>query len=219
MVTASQPCTLEVSLSWTQSGGQIQPDYIDIPSGAYEVEILHSPDGPSDHGSLRGTIGCEGESLTDIDLDWFRVGHRLGTTQLEAVVPWDSTSIVHITPDYEGGGERTYSISVEGAAGRIASATSPITLFEGDSIFLDIDPAGLLEPGMLARGELVLSDSNGIEQRIPLLLEAESPFSGNGWLAWLSQPSNGLLVISALVAISIVTGGRVDVVKPPSRTE
>jgi len=108
---------------------------------------------------------------------------------------------------------------VEGAADRIATATSPITLSAGDPISLDIDPAGLLEPGMLARGELVLSDSNGIEQRIPLLLEAESPFSGNGWLAWLSQPSNGLLVISALVAISIVTGGRVDVVKPPSRTE
>ena len=218
-VTASQPCTLEVSLSWTQGGGQIQPDYIDIPSGTYQVEILHSPDGPSDHGSLRGTIGCEGESLTDIDIDWFRVGHRLGTTQLETVVAWDSTSTVHITPDYEGDGERTYSISVEGAADRIASATSPITLSAGDSISLDIDPAGLLEPGMLARGELVLSDSNGIEQRIPLLLEAESPFSGNGWLAWLSQPSNGLLVISALVAISIVSGGRADVVKPPPRTE
>jgi hypothetical protein len=88
-------------------------------------------------------------------------------------------------------------------------------LSAGDSITLDIDPAGLLEPGMLARGELVLLDSSGIEQRIPLLLEAESPFSGDGWLAWLAQPSNGLLVISVLVAISIAGGGRTDVVKPP----
>ena len=163
---------MEVSLSWTQGGGQIQPDYIDIPSGTYQVEILHSPDGPSDHGSLRGTIGCEGESLTDIDIDWFRVGHRLGTTQLETVVAWDSTSTVHITPDYEGDGERTYSISFEGAAYSIASANSPITLSAVHSISLYIDPACLLQPGMLAWGELVLSDSIGIVQRIPLLLEA-----------------------------------------------
>ena len=214
-VTASQPCTLEVSLSWTQSGGQIQPDYIEIPSGEYEIVILYSPDGPSDHGNLRGTIGCEGEALTDIDLDWFRVGHRLSTSQLEIVVAWDSPSTVQVTPEYEGDGERTYSIAVEGAAERIATAATQGTLSAGDSITLDIDPAGLLEPGMLARGELVLLDSSGIEQRIPLLLEAESPFSGDGWLAWLAQPSNGLLVISVLVAISIAGGGRTDVVKPP----
>ena len=145
--------------------------------------ILYSPDGPSDHGNLRGTIGCEGEALTDIDLDWFRVGHRLSTSQLEIVVAWDSPSTVQVTPEYEGDGERTYSIAVEGAAERIATAATQGTLSAGDSITLDINPAGLLEPGMLARGELVLLDSSGIEQRIPLLLEAESPFSGMaGWL-------------------------------------
>ena len=68
---------------------------------------------------------------------------------------------------------------------------------------------------MLARGNLVLSDSHGTELRIPLLLEAESPFTGDGWVAWLAEPSNGLLIISVLLAISVVSGGQRQV-QPPS---
>ena len=82
---------------------------------------------------------------------------------------------------------------------------------------LDIEPDGLLEPGMIARGNLVLSDSHGSEVRIPLLLEAESPFTGDGLVAWLAEPSNGLLVICVLLAISIVSGGRSQL-QPPSKS-
>ena len=128
--------------------------------------------------------------------------------ELHAVVSWDSSSTVNIRPLYEGGGERTYSIAVEGAASRIATATTPITLSPGDPITLDIDPAGLLEPGMIARGNLVLLDVHGEEQRIPLLLEAESPFTGDGLFAWLAEPSNGMFVVCLLLAVSVLTGGR-----------
>ena len=118
-------------------------------------------------------------------------------------------------PEYDGEEERTYSIVVEGAAARIATTSTPISLSPGDPIMLDIEPDGLLEPGMLARGNLVLSDSHGSELRIPLLLEAESPFTGDSWVSWLAEPSNGLLVICVLLAISIVTGGRSQLQLPP----
>jgi hypothetical protein len=217
-VTASQACTLEVSLSTTQSESQVQPEYIDIPLGTYDIEILGNPNSTSDSGSVRGTIGCEGEVKTNIDLDWFLIGHRLSTEELYVVVPWESSSSVELMPEYEGEEERTYSIAVEGAAARIATTSTPISLSPGDSIILDIEPDGLLEPGMIARGNLVLSDSHGSELRIPLLLEAESPFTGDGWVAWLAEPSNGLLVISVLLAISIVSGGRSQVQQPPKST-
>jgi M6 family metalloprotease-like protein len=214
-ITASQACTLEVSLSTSQSEGQVQSEYIDIPVGTYDIEILGNPSSTSDSGSVRGTIGCEGEIKTNIDLDWFLIGHRLSIEELYVVVAWESSSSVELIPEYEGEEERTYSIAVEGAAARIATTSTPISLFPGDSIILDIEPDGLLEPGMIARGNLVLSDSHGSELRIPLLLEAESPFSGDSWIAWLAEPSNGLLVICVLLAISIISGGRSQLQLPP----
>ena len=207
-VSASEPCNLEISLSTSQSDNTA-PQYIDIPAGTHEVQILAHDKIPSDSFSLIGYIGCESESKTDISLEIDIVGHRISTKELYSVVSWESPSIVTVTPNYEGGGEMTYSIALEGAVSRVATPHSPATLGPGEPITLDVDPLGLLEPGMLARGSIVLSDEHGSEHRIPLLLEAESPFTG-GWLAWFAEPANGLLVISILVSISIVSGGRRD---------
>ncbi len=206
-VTASQPCNLEILLSTHQSE-QTSPVIIEIPVGTYEVQILSHDESPSDSFTLVGTIGCDGESKTDISLEIDVVGHRIYTDELYSVISWESPSSVRVTPEYEGDGEMSYSVAIEGAASRIATAQSPAQLGPGDSIILDVDPKGLLEPGMLARGVIVLSDVHGSEHRIPLLLEAESPFTGDGWLAWFAEPSNGLLVIAILLSITIATGGR-----------
>ena len=205
--TASQPCMLEISLA-TQQSGSSSNQYVSIPTGTTVVKILDHDETNSDSFTLFGTIGCEGESKTDISLEVDIVGHRLSSEELYSVVSWDSSSTVTVTPEYEGDGDVYYSIALEGAVSRVATAQSPVTLSPGDSITIDVDPMGLLEPGMLARGTIVLSDVHGTEHRIPLLLEAESPFSGDGLMAWLAEPANGLLIISILVSISILTGGR-----------
>ena len=64
---------------------------------------------------------------------------------------------------------------------------------------------------MYARGEIVLQDEFSVEQRIDITLVAESPFTGDGLLGWISQPSNGILVISILLAFSILTGKNRDI--------
>ena len=206
-VTAPMTCNLEIALRTHQSDNS-PPEYIEIPEGTYDVQILSSEDAPSASFTLTGTIGCEEESKRDISLEVNIIGHRMSSEELFSVISWEKPSVISLTPNYEGDGEVTYSIALEGAASRIASAQTPATLSPGDPIVLDVDPMGLLEPAMLARGTIVLSDNHGHEHRIPLLLEAESPFTGDGWLAWFAEPSNGLLVISILLAISIVTGGR-----------
>ena len=60
---------------------------------------------------------------------------------------------------------------------------------------------------MIARGELVIVDSDNIEQRIPIVLnsEGELPF---GPLNWLAIPSNAISTVFALLAFSIATGSR-----------
>ena len=70
-----------------------------------------------------------------------------------------------------------------------------------------VEPDGLLEPRMIARGELVIVDSDNIEQRVPIVLnsEGELPF---GPLNWLAIPSNAISTVLALMAFSIASGGR-----------
>ena len=60
---------------------------------------------------------------------------------------------------------------------------------------------------MVAEGELVFVDTFGLEQRVAVTLTAQSSFNGNSPLTWLVQPSNAIMMIMLLLAISIVTGG------------
>ena len=57
---------------------------------------------------------------------------------------------------------------------------------------------------MIAEGELVFVDSFGLEQRVPVTLTAQSSFNGDSPLSWLVQPSNAVMVIFLLLAISLI---------------
>jgi hypothetical protein len=121
-------------------------------------------------------------------------------------VPWDEPSTIDLYPNSEGIGPRTYSVSIDGAANRISSAPKQVRFEPGDSIVLEIDPSGLLEPGMIAKGEVVFIDSNKLEQRISLVLHAEQEFPLSGPLQWLAAPSNAVSLICLLLVASVVTG-------------
>jgi len=145
--------------------------------------------------------------MTRVSLEWQIVNHKFTSETLESTVAWDVPSTVMLFPDAEGDGPRTYTITVDGPAGRISESASSGQYYPGDPIVLEIDPAGLLEPRMIARGELVIVDSNNIEQRIQIVLnsEGELPF---GPLNWLAVPSNAISTVLVLLAVSIVTGKR-----------
>ena len=99
-------------------------------------------------------------------------------------------------------------IAVEGALTRIATVHSQGEFEACPIIILDIEPAGLLTPGMVAEGELVFVDTFGLEQRIPVTLTAQSSFNGDSPLSWLMQPNNAIMIIMMLLAISVITGGK-----------
>ena len=62
----------------------------------------------------------------------------------------------------------------------------------------------VLYSGMIAEGEIVFVDSFGLEQRVPVTLTAQSSFNGDSPLSWLVQPSNAIMVIFVLLAISLM---------------
>ena len=86
----------------------------------------------------------------------------------------------------------------------------PSTLKPGDPIILSVDPKGLLDPGMIARGEIVLTDTNNLEQRIPVILNANSDNPIDAYLSWIALPSNAIALIFVIIAASIATGRKAD---------
>ena len=200
---ATDKCTVEVDISST--GGVIIPSHNGNSTRIQLIEITNSS---SSKGTIEGTIGCQDRPKNTVSIDWIVVNHRLSTDEIEATVPWDSDSTIALYPDSLGSGPRTYSsITIEGAAGRIAEPLTKGNFAPGDAIELRITPDGLLEPRMIAKGELVIIDLDNIEQRVPFQLIAEGnlPF---GPLNWLAIPSNAISTVLILMALSIATGNR-----------
>ena len=169
-----------------------------------EVEIIDAAGIPR-KGTLSGSIGCSNSSATDFSLEWFVVNHRLVTEELEETISWEGPSIVRFYPNSEGEGFRNYRFALDGPVSRIAEVVTTGNYMPGDPIVLDVKPNGLLEPRMIARGELVIIDTDNIEQRIPIVLisEGDLPF---GPLNWLATPSNAIMVVLILLSFSIATG-------------
>ena len=201
-VHSNESCNLIINLNL--NGNNVLREF-DLLPGETQIEIINSSDYYQNKGHIRGTIGCQGLVATDIDIDWVKIGHTISNDLIEDIIPWNENSELFLYPEYYGNGSRIYSISISGAIGRIATPITQGNIDSGDPIVLAISPNGLLKQGMVAKGELVLLDSNSIEQRIPILLQSESPFVGEGWIPWLSQPSNGIFLICILLSLSLLT--------------
>ena len=195
-------CKVVVDISST--GDVVIPPHDGNSTRINLIEITNSS---SNKGTIEGNIGCKDRPKNTVSIDWIVVNHRLSTDNIVATVPWDSDSTIALYPESLGSGPRTYSITIEGAAGRIAEPLTNGLFYPGDPIELRIAPDGLLEPRMIAKGELVILDSDNIEQRIPFQLTAEGdlPF---GPLNWLAIPSNAISTVLILMAFSVATGNR-----------
>ncbi len=218
-ISADQSCDLLVDVHSSAASAQGGPRVVEITEGESSFELLPASEVDGSAGYVRGTVGCEGEHQWDIDLDWYSIGHRLDGERLTEVIAWDENSRISLVTSCSGSGSRTYSIAVEGALSRIATIRSQGELEACPIIVLDIEPAGLLTPGMVAEGELVFVDTFGLEQRIPVTLTAQSSFNGDSPLSWLVQPSNSIMVIMMLLAISVITGGKKRTISQPTEPD
>ena len=203
-VFAEEDCQLAIDVFTSSNSEGVAPRIISIEQGESTIEIATANQMGEGSGYLRGTIGCQGEANWQVDLDWYSIGHRITSEHLTAIIPWDENSQVKLTTSCLGEDSRTYSIAVEGALSRISTVSTSGELQACPDVVLNIVPEGLLTPGMIAEGELVFVDSFGLEQRVPVTLTAQSSFNGDSPLSWLVQPSNAIMVIFILIAISLV---------------
>ena len=207
-IIANEGCLLFMNVTSTMQSSDSET--FDINQGVNEITLLEIDSQSTNHGMISGSIGCENSPSTQINIEWYRIAHRLSNSTLEATIHWEDRTTVSFHPEYIGNGSRTYAITIDGPAQRISTVTTQGNVNSGEPIFLEVSPSGLMEPGMIARGELILIDSSKLEQRIPIILQAESSFPFSGPIGWLSEPSNAITLTCIFLALSLATARRSD---------
>ena len=204
-VVNSEVCDFKIQIQ-THNGNVINQTVEKLPTGVISVPVMKIDETYPLSGNIIGTMGCD-SNFRQIDLRWHNVGHRIISDSFFLMIDHDKGNTYSILPEYDGDSSRFYNIEIQGAASRIANLEQSQTIIPGDEIEVSVNPDGLLLPGMIARGELVLVDNFGIELRIPVTFEAKSTLNSNVIFSWLAEPGNGLFMISILLAISIISGG------------
>ena len=204
-VVNSEVCDFIIQIQ-THNGNVINQTVEKLPVGVISVPVMKIDETYPLSGNIIGTMGCD-SNFRQIDLRWHNVGHRIISDSFFLMIDHDKGNTYSILPEYDGDSSRFYNIEIQGAASRIATLEQSQNIIPGDEIEVSVNPDGLLLPGMIARGELVLVDNFGIELRIPVTFEAKSTLNSNVIFSWLAEPSNGLFMISILLAISIISGG------------
>ena len=204
-VDNSEVCDFKIQIQ-THNGNVINQTVEKLPIGVISVPVMKIDETYPLSGNIIGTMGCD-SNFRQIDLRWHNVGHRIISDSFFLMIDHDKGNTYSILPEYDGDSSRFYNIEIQGAASRIATLEQSQNIIPGDEIEVSVNPDGLLLPGMIARGELVLVDNFGIELRIPVTFEAKSTLNSNVIFSWLAEPGNGLFMISILLAISIISGG------------
>ena len=204
-VVNSEVCDFKIQIQ-THNGNVINQTVEKLPIGVISVPVMKIDETYPLSGNIIGTMGCD-SNFRQIDLRWHNVGHRIISDDFFLMIDHDKENTYSILPEYDGDSSRFYNIDIQGAASRIATLEHSQNIIPGDEIEVSVNPDGLLLPGMIARGELVLVDNFGIELRIPVTFEAKSTLNSNVIFSWLAEPGNGLFMISILLAISIISGG------------
>jgi len=211
--------TLNSNITFQESG----PVYNDLGDDIFTQTTMgwenasHAPSikkTPSERGKFSGIIGCEtslGGEYLDVELNWVAVGNKILTTEYnDGVVSYETTSELIIPLQYFGNDTRSYYVSYEGAFDRIGvTDAKPVLLGPtGDTseLRVTVDPQGLLTPGMIARGTIVL-ESDGIEHRIEIVVKTDSSDGLEGeFTNWFSNPGYVLSMIFTLSALWVFMG-------------
>ena len=104
--------------------------------------------------------------------------------------------------EYDGNGQRSYDVSVEGPLERIYAGPTNVDLTPDEPINLDINPGDLLTPNMYAEGTLHLTSEGGDVVTIDIILyTSPNRFEGIGWI---DSQADIVAILLILLAMSIL---------------
>ena len=103
-----------------------------------------------------------------------------------------------------GEDSQTWLVGIDGPLSRVAETSGSQELNQGSDIILDISPSGLLEEGMIVRGEIVLASDSGHNYHIEVELVAQS--KDESTLEEWTSPAKLIPVALVLAAIWVIVG-------------
>ena len=204
-----RPCNVAISSQWSASSEDSISSELGYSEGIHSVKVMDIENTSRMKGTLQATFMCiqddDSNQETEINLstNWYKVNHKIYPISQSMDISSSSPTTVDLEVTINGTGQVIYDVVIDGPASQIATTQSPISLSSGDVIALEVNPSGLLTPGMIARGEVVLHDGFGIETRIPFVLESEGPLDSIPIIGWLSIPSNGISIALAFIFFSL----------------
>jgi len=173
---------------------------------------------PGTTGFIEGEIGCgTGNPSVDVKIGWSIVTNRLIPEELGGEIDVTEIIVLEHVLSFDGSGHYSYDVVVEGPLARVATTGTQQSLGHGSVISLEINPNGLLAPGMLVNGKVQLYDQFGLAGEFNVSLQAEPPGTVGSAMMWLAEPANNIQLVSVLMALWVISsgGGRRRQEKPP----
>lgn len=155
-------------------------------------------------GLITGTISCDSGTIVDVRHEFEIFGNIPKETSFASNIGFNELSEIEIPIEISGDASQTWIIGIDGPLSRIATTESTKKVSPGSTIVLDIDPAGLLTPGMMVKGEVILASDSGHRYVITVELEAES--SELSTLDKYTKPANLIPIALALATLWVVLG-------------
>lgn len=155
-------------------------------------------------GLITGTITCESGTPIDVRHDFEIFGNIPVESLFTAKVEIDRISQIEIPIEVYGDSSQTWLIGIDGPLSRVATTETSMKLSSGSTIVLDIDPADLLTPDMIVRGEIILASDSGHRYTINVELTAGS--SEKSTIDEWTSPAKLIPVALALSTLWVVLG-------------
>ena len=209
-VNASSSCTLGANLNSSDGRTVSIVENTPLSAGESVVRTLRwdTPGVVGGEARLTGEFTCGPSIAQQVSIDFHTIGLRLVNTEFKSDISSDDDGFVNVPLEFTGLGQQVWEVRLEGPVDRIATTSPTQNLGDGSKINLTISPNGLLVPGMVARGEIVLRDSQGLEQSIEVILTAEQFEQGGELVRFFSDPANLIITMSGLIALSVLLGMR-----------
>ncbi|MGB0603045.1 MAG: hypothetical protein ACPGNS_05545, partial [Candidatus Poseidoniaceae archaeon] len=155
-------------------------------------------------GLISGTIECSQGTPFDIRHEFEILGNIPVETTYKSEIPVIDSSIIKIPIELIGEDSQIWLVGIDGPLSRVAETSVTQELEKGSEIIVDISPSGLLQEGMIVRGEIVLASESGHNYHIDVELIAQSKEEST--LEEWTSPAKLIPIALVLAAVWVILG-------------
>jgi hypothetical protein len=152
---------------------------------------------------IQGRIICD-ESSIDLDYNVHIMKRIPKPEPYEGRVDPTKSTDLNLALVSEGDGSQILSVELNGPLDRVASTPATVNL-ESEMLVLNVEPNGLLVENMLIKGEVILSNAEGLSWVIPVELVAQSEDKSQ---IFFLEPHQIIALLTLLFALSLLSTGR-----------